>query len=457
MKRKLYEVLKSWKGTPEKALLLRGPRQTGKTYLMKEFAKEYGSSLYLNLEDEPILRKIFEESRNADEIYTSLSVLKGFSVPKDGPAPLLMIDEIQSSEAAFSALKPLAIDGRCNILASGSLLGVLLNEKLLSPMGYVKMVHVGPMDFEEFLWALGTEEQVTAGIRAMISKESMPESVRKSVDRAFRSYMMVGGMPAAVSAFASSGDYGEVWERQGEIIEFARADVMKYAPNSLKIRILACFDAIPRILAKENKSFMYSEVEHLPGYGSREYDPALDWLIAAGLALRCRNLTQLAEPFAENESAKSFKIYLYDSGLLMRMYGREAAAAVASGDVYVNRGAVMESVTAQALVASGFGIRYYAKENSTRELDFVISYRDMITALEVKSGRKKHSTSLLMTLKEGGVKAAVKCADFKVETDENGVLHLPLFAPAFMGSDTDIVLDLPDISELNEMVRNADV
>ena len=453
MKRKAYGEMMKWKTDHKTALLLRGPRQTGKTYLMKEFSKEYESSLYVNIEDEPAVRKIFEDSRDPGEIYSALSILKGFSIQKGGHKPLLILDEVQSSEASFSALKPLAEDGRCDIIASGSLLGVLLNDKLLSPMGYVKPLYIGPMDFEEFLWALGTDEKTTAEIRRMISDEQMPESIRKSADSIFSKYLIVGGMPAAVSAFAETGDYNEVWARQNEIMEFARGDVMKYAPKALRIKILAALDSIPRILAKENKVFRYSEIEHRPGYGSREYDSSLEWLVAAGLAIRCRNLSKTTEPLAENEKESSFKLYMHDTGLLMHAYGRETVSAVVSGDIYVNKGAVMENITAQSLLSSGFRLHFYAKEDSKRELDFVIKYKDKVTGLEVKSGRKKHSKSLRLSLEDRTVGAGIKIADFKVEKDVTGIQHLPLFSPAFMESKTEIVLDLPDVSTLNKMVE----
>ncbi|AMK13531.1 ATPase AAA+ superfamily [methanogenic archaeon mixed culture ISO4-G1] len=453
MRRKAYDEMMKWKADHRTALLLRGPRQTGKTYLMKQFSEEYDSSLYINIEDEPAMRKVFENSRNPDEIYKALSILKGFSVPKGGPKPLLILDEVQSSEASFSALKPLAEDGRCDIIASGSLLGVLLNDKLLSPMGYVKPIYIGPMDFEEFLWALGTDEKTTSGIRKMISDGQMPESVRTSAESIFSKYMIVGGMPAAVSAYVEMGDYNEVWARHNEIMEFARGDVMRYAPNALKIKILAALDSIPRILAKEHKVFKYSEIEHRQGYGSREYDSSLEWLVAAGLAIRCRNLSQTKEPLAENEKNNSFKLYMHDTGLLMYAYGRETVSAIASGDIYVNKGAAVENITAQSLLSSGFRLYFYSKEDSRRELDFVIKYKDKVTGLEVKSGRKKHSKSLLMSLKDGSIDAGIKIADFKAEVDENGVQHLPLFSPAFMESRTEIELDLPDVSALNRMVE----
>lgn len=454
MRRKAYDEMLKWKKEHKTALLLRGPRQTGKTYLMKQFSEEYDSSLYLNIEDEPAIKKIFEDSRNADDVYTALSVLKGFSVPKNGPKPLLILDEVQSSEASFSALKPLADDGRCDIIASGSLLGVLLNDKLLSPMGYVKTLYIGPMDFEEFLWALGTDGKATADIRKMISDGQMPEPVRKSADSIFSKYLIVGGMPAAVSAFVETGDYNEVWTRQNEIMEFARGDVMRYAPKALKIKILAALDSIPRILAKENKMFSYSEIENRPGYGSREYNSSLEWLVAAGLTIKCRNLTQTTEPLAENERENSFKLYMHDTGLLMYAYGRETVSAITSGDIYVNKGAIMENVTAQSLISSGFKLHFFAKKDSKRELDFVIKYKNQVTGLEVKSGRKKHSKSLLLSLKDGTVDAGIKIADFKTEMDENGIQHLPLFSPAFMESKTEIELDLPDVSVLNRMVKD---
>ncbi len=454
MERKLYQKLVEWKARHDGALILRGPRQVGKSYLLAEFSKEYSSSLIINLEDEPAMSRIFEKSRNPDEIYTALSVAKGFSTGSEGERPLLVIDEIQASEAVFSALKPLAADGRCDVIASGSLLGILLNGKMTSPMGYAGFMDMGPMDFEEFLWALGTEKSATGKIRSMIASGEVPDSVRGILDDLFSKYMMVGGMPAAVKAFAETRDYGEVRRILAGIVEFARGDVIKYAPNVLKLRILACFDAIPRILGKEKKILRYADIESRPGYGSREYDPAIEWLVEAGIVIRCRNVSSPSEPLSQNERADSFKIYLLDQGILTYIYGLETAAAIAAGGRFVNRGAVVENAVASALRSSGYSIHFYAKRDSTLETDFLIRYRGKVTAIEVKSGASKRSKSLKMLLSgDYHIDSGIKLSDSPCGRDENGVLHLPLFAPAFFEAPDGIAVGWTDAELLNEELR----
>ena len=419
--------------------------------------EEYESSVLINLEDEPRLRAMFEDSRGPDDIYYALSVSKGFSVDPEKSRPLLVIDEIQTSEAAFSSLKALVKDGRCDIAASGSLLGILLNGKIASPMGYVTFLDVGPMDFEEFMWAMGADRSATERIHAMIEDGDVPESVRRIVDDAFSKYLLVGGMPAAVKEFASSGDYEKVRRILGGIVEFSRADVIKYAPDRLKLRILSCFDAIPRILGKEKKIFRYADVENRSGYGSREYDPSIDWLVESGMAFRCCNLSTPAEPLMHNDRQDSFKIYMRDHGILTYLYGRETAVSLSLGDRFVNRGAIMENAVASALIASGYSIHFYSKKDSTLETDFVIGYRGKVTAIEVKSGSSKRSKSLRMLLSgDYPIKSGIKLSDSPCGTDENGVVHMPLFAPAFFDPPARIDLYRPDMERLNSELSSDD-
>ncbi len=433
MRRKIDSVLSEWRSTPGQALVLEGPRQVGKTYAMKNLAKAYGSSVYINLEDNEELKAVFEHSNNADKIYEELS-FHGLKFDLTGGKPLFIIDEIQSCSKAFSALKPLAVDGRCDVIASGSLLGVgLSDENFLSPLGYVRLIDVGPMDFEEFLWALGIEEDLTEKLATWIaSRSEISDSVRRAVTEYFRKFMVVGGMPAAVKVYAETKDYNQVWSVLGSIYGIIRADVMRYSNKKDKLKILACLESVPSQLARENKDFIYKDVEKISGSGKREYGSSLDWLQRAGLVIICRNLKDLCEPLAQMERSDSFKVYLRDSGILTFMLGRETAVAVETGDIHVNQGAVMESCIAQALCASGYAIHFYAKSSSLLKMDFIISYEGKLTALEVKSGRTKRSRSLLLLMSGGyRIERGIKIADSPAGTDEKGILHLPLFAPSF--------------------------
>lgn len=453
MKRKLYKILEEWKKSPDVALVLKGPRQVGKTYAMKKFAKTYSRFTYINLEENESVRSIFENTNVAERIYEELSFY-GLSPDCTHGKPLLVLDEIQACPKAYSALKPLVIDGRCDILSSCSLLGVdLMRGDYLSPMGYVRFVNVEPMDFEEFLWALGFTEKQTLSVRKWIDSENdFPSTVSEAVSEQFMKYLLVGGMPKAVKAYADSHDYKTVWKALGEIYSVIETDAMRYSGSEDKMKILACLKSIPSQLSKENKTFSYVDVEKISRSGKREYGSAIDWLTNAGIINICYNLEEPSEPLVQKERHDSFKIYVKDPGILAYMYGKETVSAVARGDVYVNKGALMESCIAQALISNNYGIHFFSRRNSTLEIDFIINYKGKLSALEVKSGKNKRAKSLrTITSGEYKVKRGIKIADCLLETDENGTLHMPLFGPSFFEEPSLPELSSIDMEEINRM------
>lgn len=406
MDRKVHDTLLKWKSSSGRALVLEGPRQTGKTFIMKEFSKSYHYSVYIDLEENEELKTVFEQTDDASEIYEKLSY-NGIRFDTSSGDPLFIIDGIQSCPRAFSALKPLAVDGRCDMIASVSLPGVEPSEgDFPSPIGYVQMVEMGPMDFEEFLWAMGIGKELTAKIRQWIDTGSeIDVSIGSALTRYFRKFMTVGGMPAAVQ---------------------------KYVDTKDRMKILACLESIPSQLAGENKTFVYKDVGKQAGTGRRECGSSLDWLHRAGLINLYYNLRDPYEPLSQMERTDSFKVYLKDPGILTYMLGRETASAIGSGNTYVNEGAVVERCISQALVSNGYRIHFYSKPNSSLKMDFVISYKGHLTALETRSGKTKISRSLLMlTSGDYKVERGIKIADGPVGVDGHGILHLPLFAPCF--------------------------
>ncbi len=455
MERKVTEILQKWKESHNRALVLEGPRQIGKTYIMKEFAKLYPCSEYIDLEQDLPLRMIFEETGNADSIYEELSY-RGIKFEFDKGKPLLILDEIQSCPSAYSALKTLAADGRCDILASGSLLGIQLSDTdRLSPMGYVQYVKMEPMDFEEFLWAMGIERNLTEKLRLTLnSAEEIGKSARSAITDYFRKFMTVGGMPAAVLKYADTRDYNEVREIHASIYRVIESDALKYSDRKDRLKILSCLESIPRQLSKENKSFVYKDIEKTAGAGKREYGSAIDWLYRAGLINICYNLKDICEPLPQMERPESFKIYMKDSGLLTYMLGIESASAIESGNTYVNRGAVMESCIAQALICNGYVIHFYSKQNSTLEMDFILNYKNKITALEIKSGKQKKSKSLTMMVSgQYNVGYGIKVSDAPVSIDELGILHLPLFGPCFFDPPVFENVPAPGSEEVNNLLN----
>ena len=433
MDRKVHDTLLKWKSSSGRALVLEGPRQTGKTFIMKEFSKSYHYSVYIDLEENEELKTVFEQTDDTSEIYEKLSY-NGIRFDTSSGDPLFIIDGLQSCPRAFSALKPLAVDGRCDMIASVSLPGVEPSEgDFPSPIGYVQMVEMGPMDFEEFLWAMGIGKELTAKIRQWIDTGSeIDVSIGSALTRYFRKFMTVGGMPAAVQKYVDTKDYNEVWVVLASICNIIEKDALRYSDKKDRLKILACLESIPSQLAGENKTFVYKDVGKQAGTGRREYGSSLDWLHRAGLINLCYNLRDPCEPLSQMERTDSFKVYLKDPGILTYMLGRETASAIESGNTYVNEGAVVESCISQALVSNGYRIHFYSKPNSSLKMDFVISYKGRLTALETRSGKTKISRSLLMlTSGDYKVERGIKIADGPVGADGHGILHLPLFAPCF--------------------------
>ena len=438
MERKIEAVLEEWHGSPDrKALLIKGCRQIGKTYSILEFSKRrYRNVIYIDFYQKPEYSSMFASGTDAKSILENMSYTEFGPLMVPGET-VIIFDEIQACESAFSALKPLVLEGSYDYIASGSLLGVELSEKLLSPMGYLMIVDMYPMDFEEFLWASGIGKKQTETIRRHI--RSLTPFTDFQLDRLmelFLRYLVVGGMPEAVSTFVEKRNYSDVAKVFEDLLAILRRDVIRYSPKSDRMKISACLDSIPEQLGKENNTFTYYDVQKIRGVGRDFYGSSIDWLVGSGFALKVNNVTEPREPLRRNVKDRSFKIYMADTGLLTYMMGPNMAGMIVRGDHMVNNGAVMENAVEIMLTINGFRTYFFQKSNSTLEIDFIVNCGGELAAIEVKSGRYDYPKSLITVMSDRyGVERGILLERGNIRIDEHGVIHYPLFAPCFFEND----------------------
>lgn len=434
MERKITAKLIDWKNSEgKKSLIVTGCRQVGKTYSIIDFAKtHYSSHIYINFEIMQDVAKLFDGNLDADTIFEKLIM---YSNVKTTPgSSLIILDEIQRCSAAISSLKSMTLDGRYDVIASGSLLGINLDTDggHLSPLGYVDIIEMQPMDFEEFLWAMGANKDLIEMIRGCIRmKTPIDKYFLKKITDLFKRYIVVGGMPEAVAEYASSKDYVKTRGKLKKILGVLEMDASRYSGKLDAMKILSCLHSVPEQLAKGNSRFVYSDVEKKSGTGKREYQPSLMWLEKAGMIDFCYNLREPVAPLATKTVESSFKVYMKDTGLLMTLMDDADANAIVNGDVLANNGAPMENAVSCAIRNAGYPLRFYAKADSTLEVDFIINAKGTVNAIEVKSGTNKRAKSLTTLTSERKNIRGIKISDTNIFTDENGIDNYPLFAPCF--------------------------
>ena len=415
LRRKLYDALLAWKKEERKeCLLVKGARQVGKTYLIRQFGKnEYESFVEINFHEQKSLKVIFDGDKTAEEIYKRLTA----NVPGVKLIPgktLIFLDEIQKCSGARTALKFLAEDGRYDIIASGSLLGLSYGkdddrevEPIESiPVGYEKPIMMYSMDFEEFLWAYGYTDETIAYLKSFYTKkEKIPTDIQVKFESLLREYLVVGGMPEVVASFAEYKDFTKVQEIQDKILASYADDISQHAKGAEKVKVRACYDSIPRQLARENRKFKYSEVEHKAT--ARKYGDSVQWLRDANMAYMCYNTTIPMLPLKAYEKENEFKLYIADTGLLLAMFGFATKQALLNGNLKgFAKGGIYENFVAQTLVRNGYTLHYY-KPNDYSELEFIIEKDGEIIPIEVKAGNAV-TKSLDSFIKEYAPSAAVK-------------------------------------------------
>lgn len=394
LKRKMYDKLLEWKNNRgQHCLLIKGARQVGKTYLVREFGRaEYESFIEINFLEHPELKIIFDGDRSAETIFKNIT----YNIPNVKLVPhktLLFLDEIQKCANARTALKFLAQDDRFDVIASGSLLGLAYGrdddkevEEIESiPVGYEKPVIMYPLDFEEFLWAYGYGEDTVSYLKGFYdSREKVPEQINEKYLALIREYIVVGGMPEVVADFMENKDFSRVQEIQDKVLASYADDISQHAKGAEKVKVRSCYDSIPRQLARENKKFKYSEVEKKAT--ARKFGDSIQWLSDASMVNICLNTSTPQLPLKAYEKDNEFKVYMNDTGLLMALYGFATKQALLNNKLKgAAKGGIYENLVAQMLVQKGYVLHYY-KPDDNSELEFVIEKDMEVAPVEVKAG-----------------------------------------------------------------------
>ncbi len=397
MKRKIYDQLLSWKENKDrKPLILLGARQVGKTWIMQHFGKqEYAKVAYVNCDDEPRIRQLFELDYDISRIVIALQAITGVKItPGD---TLIILDEIQETPRGLHSLKYFCEKApQYHVMVAGSLLGVTLGKGESFPVGKVDMLPMYPMDYEEFLDAMGKHEWVEllhSGYWALIDT-MMPKMVEQ-----LRQYYFVGGMPGVVSKYVANADLKQVRTLQQEILESYKRDISKHTTASESTRIRLVLESLPAQLARENKKFVYGAVKK--SGRAKEFETAIQWLQDAGIAYKVNRIKEPKLPLKFYEDFDAFKLFLLDCGLLGCMTDTPADQMLIGDNVFTEfKGALTEQYVLQQLQVLGFSPYYWSNSKTPAEIDFVIQEGSRVIPIEVKAEENVRARSLAQFVKD---------------------------------------------------------
>ena len=430
LRRKIYDKLLAWKNNKGKkdAILLRGVRQCGKTYIVREFGKrEYKNFIEINFIERPDMQAVFSGNLDVDNMVQQIKL----SMPGCQFIPgetLLFLDEIQDVPNARTSLKFWTQDGRFDCIASGSLLGMDYKNEVSIPVGYEQQLIMRTLDFEEFIWALGAEVNLKEMLAPCVDgAKRVPEAMHNSLNKYLQEYMVVGGLPEVVDTYIATKDFYQVHLLQEKILRDYQDDIAKYALNQDKIKAKQCFLSIPRQLSKENHKFQYSVVEKKAT--ARKFTSSLDWLHNAGLIDFAYNVNSPWFPLKAHVKEDQFRVYLCDIGLLVAMYGYQLKIALLSDALEgPAKGGIYESLVADILAKRGEELYYYKKEDSTLEIEFILERECKLVPVEVKA-RKGSTRSLNELLKMDNIERG-----YKLTAQNTGVVEKKITLPLYMAA-----------------------
>ena len=430
LKRKIEQKLKDWKAAENRRpLIIKGCRQCGKTFSVLDFAKKnYKHVVYLNFFENLDYASVFAGALDVDTIVMMLSALLGREAVFESGSTVLILDEIQECPEARTALKFFRLDGRYDVIGTGSLLGVkgYGKEPKSVPVGSETVIDMYPLDFEEFLWANGIADPVIEMLKKCLEKETpVPEALHSRMRQLLLQYTVVGGMPDAVQTFVDTKRMDEVLQIQRDIVRSYEDDMIKYAEKKDKSRIRECFQSIPKQLSRENKKFQYSVVKK--GSTASKYAGSLQWIEDAGIIVRCYNLNITELPLDGNAKEDVFKVYMSDCGLFVSMLEDGTQYDILRGNLHGYKGAIFENLIADIFGKMGRKLYYFHKDSGL-EVDFVIRYKGQCTLVEVKAatGNTKSTRTILHHPEKYHVSHAIKLGDSNVGRDGQ-LLTLPLY------------------------------
>ena len=427
MYRDKMNELKKWKDSPtRKPLIIRGARQVGKTWLMKEFGKQYYKKCaYINFDDNSRMDKLFEDDFDLDKIIQGLKIESNVNIEPENT--LIILDEIQETPKALKALKYFYENAnQYHIVSAGSLLGVAIHEGTSFPVGKVDFLDLAPLSFFEFLEALGEENLL------QLLKENDFDMIgvfNSKLKEFLKLYYYVGGMPEAVNSYAQNKDLKEVRKIQKRLLEAYEQDFSKHAPSNIVPRIRMVWNSIPSQLAKENKKFIYGLVRE--GARAREYEIALSWLIDCGLVYQINRVTTSKVPLSAYQDFNAFKLYLLDVGLLSAMSGIDAKTLLEGNDVFEEfKGSLTEQyVLCQLKECTDLDVFYWSSDTGTSELDFITQIGKDNVPIEVKASENLQAKSLKSFVQKYETKFNVRTSMSDYRNDD-WITNIPLYCIA---------------------------
>lgn len=455
LKRSILNELVMWKNRKHHPLIIKGLRQVGKTYIVKEFGKEYYEHVvYIDLRSNTVIHSAFDGDFNIDLIVMAITA----NIPSARFVPnktLLILDEIQDCPNARSSLKYWDLDGRYDVIATGSFLGVKGYREPYTrgvPVGYEETLTMYPLTFKEFLVNSEISDEILTYVDKCLNEGVMiSEPIHEAMRSLYYQYLIVGGMPEAVNAFFETHDLNLVRQIQQSLVNSIKDDFGRSKNNkgeniineTLKLRAEGCLDSIPSQLAKDYKKFQYSLV-NTPGK-STDKSEGLQYLVDVGLITKSYNVRELVFPLEGVKIDNEFKVFYTDTGLLISQLGEDTAAKILNGDLSAYKGAIAENMVASAFHSTNISLYYYHAPSGSPELDFIVEYHEKILIIESKSTNNR-ATSMKYVLSHPnkfGHHKAIKIADANVG-EGNGFRTLPLYALGFI-KDNCIETKIPNI------------
>lgn len=433
LKRKATEYLKNWKENKEKkCLIVRGARQTGKTYVVERFAEEnYEEFVEINFKQTPSAAEIFFGDLTVDNMIMSMR----FRFPEKKIIPnktLIFLDEIQECEEAVTSLKFWAIDNRYDVIASGSLLGIDYKRASSYPVGYVDYLKMYGLDFEEFLWGMGVTDDMIGSVRSYFNnKNVVPDAINNQMMSYFRQYVATGGMPEVVQKYVDTKDFREIDVIQRNLLQGYQYDIAHYASPEEKVKAEKCYLTLAKqLLDKDNHKFQYKEIEH--GARAQKYYSSIEWLIRADLIHLSKLVTDVRYDLDDYARDDFFRAYTTDLSLLLAMKDFSLKKHIVENTLAGNtKGGLYECAIADALQKKGYLLYFYKNETTRKELDFIIQKDGQIVPIEVKSGNTR-ANSLSEIMKKKNIPFAYKFVDGNIGVSDDGIVTLPLYMVAFV-------------------------
>ncbi len=436
LQRKISKKIKAWYHNSQKALLIKGARQVGKTHVIRKSLEEMKCGyVEINLIKTPAAVRILEEATSVNELIMGLSTLT--DKPFEKGKTIIFIDEVQKYKEMVTKIKFLVDEGSFRYILSGSLLGVEITNLDSAPVGYMTTYEMYPLDFEEFLQITNITEEALSHIKKCFSNRTpVMSAVNEKLLALFDQYLVVGGMPEAVSRFAETYNVNDVIAIHQDIVGMYKLDFTQYETENNRLMLSNIYELVPSELLKQNRRFVVSDIKK--GLHFERVQSSFLWLKNAGVVLPVYNATEPRIPLKLNEKQSLFKLYLSDVGMLTSLYGMNTKTMLLSKDRNLNGGGLYENAVACELVSKGFAVYYY-NSNRLGELDFVVEYQGKLLPIEVKSGKdyKIHSAlNHCINNPEYDVEEAFVFANCNVEK-VGKITYLPIYMTCFMEQDNE--------------------